>query len=231
MLAVVAGVLLGRKMLVTRRPKAPALDAETLAVHQIKMNLGCNGEQARRLLKTYNGDANQAIMDVKTGRTVLPGEEVSGDLPQYAGQLRLIRAGADSVLLVDHNDQSHTFGPDLRALLVVGILDSDQRPNKEGLGDAARGRVHAQLFVSASDGWKRFRVEASKLNYTHLGDRMHNQASRNFHEVVDELVKGAPNLHQDSSVEVFLSQRRAPIHTSQAALEKAALDAFAQLRS
>lgn len=225
LLAIAVVALIVRGMFGRKRQPTPVMDPESLAIHQIKMNLGCNSQQARLLLQTYSGDANQAIMDVKTGRAVLPGEDLAGDLPQFAGQIKKIQGKT----LTDHQEQTYTLAAETSGLLVVGILESDQRPNKEGLGDAARGRMHGQFFLSTEQGWKRFRIEASKLNYTHLGERLHNQAARNFHEVVGELTESAPRLVKDRSVESFLAERRAPIHTSLAAFEKVALDAFASL--
>lgn len=221
--AVVAWIGLTRFRLVKRAGQR--LDPESLALHQIKMTLGCDGVQARQLLKAYGGDVAQAISEVKMGRAALPGE-VLGDVPEFAGEVKELRTGEARSLIVGRDDSSFGFGPEQQGYLVIGLLNCEQRPDKNGFCDATRGRMFAQLFVNDSGAWKRYRLDSGKLNYKVLGERMQNQASRNFQRTLSGLKESNPGIVQEASVDTFVETLKAPVYKQQSDFERAAVEAF-----
>lgn len=214
-----------RRFRLSRRTGAK-LDSESLALHQVKVALACDTDKARKLLAAYDGNAAQAILEVKTGRAALPGSETGEVPPVFAGEIREMRSGESRVMLVDYEGKSFSFQPETEGFVICCILNSDQRPDKHGYGQANRGRIHTQMFLPDEEGWRRYRLDSGRIDYSSLGERMQNQACRNYQTLLEDFLDSARGLARDSSVERFLEELRAPILGSQADFEKVALRAF-----
>ena len=211
-----------------RRMRAIRLDPHRLALHQVMLNLGCDVSRAEELLKSYNGDANKAIMDIKMGVTAVP-KYVDPSLPSFGGEIRELKVEPDALVFVDHNDQTHSFPFHQACFLAIGVLQSNQRLDNQGLVDAPRGKPHAQLLLSWPEGWKRYVLNSSRLNYQDLGERKQSTASRNFQVLMGDLKERSSAMLTDRSVEPFLRELKAPKYESLVEFEKGVLQSLAAL--
>lgn len=205
-----------------QRTKAIRLDPHRLALHQVMLNLGCDVSRAEELLKTYDGDANKAIMDIKMGVTAVPAY-VDPNLPGFGGEIREFKVDPECLSFVDHNQQTHSFPFTGACFLAIGVLESHQRVDNQGFVDAPRGKPHAQLLLSWPEGWKRYVLNASRLNYKDLGERKQSTATRNFQLLMGDIKTHSKALLTDRSVEPFLRELKAPKYESLVEFEKAVL--------
>ena len=202
----------------SRRSKLVGISSD---VHQITTTLACTEHQARALLATYNGNTAKAISDIKTGRAVLPGSEFK-ELARYEGDVKSFRLEPATFGIITREDKPVFLDPDGEGLLVLGVVNPEGRIDRDGLAQANRGKTYAQLFWKTDDGWLRFLMDSSRLDYFVLGDRKQNVAIRNFKTVIEDLVKSSQGLQVHESVQPFLSDLRATNYRS-----LADLDAFA----
>jgi hypothetical protein len=208
-----------------RKSKPKKLEHAGFAVHEIRTTLACSEAQAKRLLAVYNGDSTKAIHEVKTGRAVLPGEEVS-DLALYGGEFKAFQTEKGTFELATHDGRIDELDLSAKALLLVGVVDPEQRPGNDGLARADRGPTYGQLFWEKQGAWTRYLLNSSRVNYFVLGDKKENSAVRNFRSLVDELQTRAPNLTSDASVESLKADLRAPHYKKLADFEAVASQAL-----
>lgn len=211
-------VVFGISSLIKPRSGQVQIDAVQVAKHEIRTTLGCSEKQAEQLLAIYGGNSAKAIQEVKTGKAVLPGSEVS-DLALFGGESRRFVMEDRGLLMETHDGRQELLDPSQDALLVVGVVDPQQRANNLGMGRADRGKSHGQLFWKVDGQWMRFLMTSSKMDYFVLGDKKENSAIRNFRLVVDELRTKVPNLCCDDSVKVLVDDLRAPLYKTLSAHE------------
>lgn len=182
-----------------------------MGVEQIRATLACSEEQARTLLKMYQGDTAKAIQEVKTGKATLPGASPLMTAI-YGGDVKSFGALPEGAFgLLTHDGRELTLGAEEPSLLVLGVVDQEQRPDIDGYGRADRGRTYGQLFWMVGGTWQRFLLDASRLDYTVLGEKKENSGIRNFRLLVGSLREALPNLTIDTSVEA-LEGLRAPLY-------------------
>lgn len=204
------------------------LDAAALAVHEIRTTLACSEQQAKKLLAIYNGNSAKAISEVKTGKAVLPGAEGS-ELARYGGEFKSFAARPDGLLLTTHEVGERLVALDSEALLVLGVVDEQQRPDKSGEARADRGKTYGVLFWKVDGDWVRFLLNSSRVDYFLLGEKKVNSAIRNFRLLLDELRQVAPHLKFHSSVGSFETDLRSTHYKTLAALEADASQIFKNL--
>jgi hypothetical protein len=202
----------------SRRSKLVGISSD---IHQVTTTLACTEHQARALLATYNGNTAKAISDVKTGRAVLPGSEFK-ELARYEGDVKSFRLEPATFGIVTRDDKPVFLDPDGDGLLVLGVVNPEGRTDRDGLTRADRGNTYAQLFWKTEDGWLRFLMDSSRLDYFVLGERKQNVAIRNFKVVIEDLIESSQGLQVHESVQPFLSDLQATNYRS-----LADLDAFA----
>jgi len=198
------------------------LDSIDLALHEIRTSLGCSEQQAQRLLTIYNGNSSKAINEIKTGRAVLPREEAS-EFAIFGGEFKTYSCdGLGTVVIATQDGALESLKSGVDALLVIGVLDPDQRPDARGNARADRGQTYAQLFWRREDQWVRFLLNSSRMDYSQLKQRRENSAIRNFRILIGDLLKEAPGVASDASLESLRAELRAPHYRSLADFEAAA---------
>lgn len=185
------------------------LDSLTFARHQIQTSLGCSDKQANKLLVLYSGNAAKAIHEVKTGKALLPGTECS-DIAHFGGEAKSFVVDSEGLLLQTQDSQTQRLELTHKALLFLGVVDADQRPDKTGLARADRGHTYAQLYWKEPAGWKRFLLNSTRMDYYDLGEQKQSSAIRNFLVVLEALLQAAPNIESDGSLGTLKSELRAP---------------------
>lgn len=211
------------RYLLRRVGHSPAkLSAAERAVHEITASLACTEAQAKRLLAAYGGDAAKAIHEVKTGRSVMPGEEVS-TLATFGGELKRFVLADEQVRFDSQDGQSLFFSKSERAVLTIGVVDPQQRPDSQGEARADRGPTYAQLYLHTEGGWYRYLLNSARMDYLYLGERKQNSAIRNFRLVLEELMTAVPAMEVDFSWEALKDRLRAPHFKTLAEFEAAAV--------
>ncbi|MBI3928795.1 MAG: hypothetical protein HY319_24860 [Armatimonadetes bacterium] len=209
--------------------RGPArLTGQELALHEIRSTLGCTSQQARLLLDMYHGSSAKAIMEVKTGRAVLPDPQQT-ELPASAGELRFLQAEDDLLILVDRHDRAHRIPWSQQGYFSLALLDSEKRPDARGFCDANRGRLYGHLYLLRDGRWVRFLVDGGRMDYATLGERMQNTASRNLRVLLQNVAARASDLEFDDSARAFLEELRARPYASAADFERQSLARFSQL--
>jgi hypothetical protein len=206
------------------RPKGLSrsqLDALGFAVHEIRTTLACSEIQAKKLLAIYGGNATKAINEIKTGRAVLPGEEVS-DLAIFGGEFRSFQIDDAGFALTTQDERVELLDLESPSLLVVGVIDSEQRPDKRGVARADRGQTYGQLFWRKEGEWNRYLLNSTRLDYFRLGERKEASAIRNFRIMVTELTEKLPQLSTDTSVTSLKDELKATHYRTLAEFEAAA---------
>ena len=204
---------------ILRRWRSPRrqLDSLSFAVHEIQTTLACTEQQAKKLLAIYQSSA-KAINEVKTGRAVLPGEEVS-NLARFGGEFRSFELGAEGVCLKTHDGGERLLALEAESFLVLGVIDPEQRPDAQGQARADRGKTYGQLFWEVEGEWQRFLLDASRMNYLWLGDKKENSAIRNFRLFLREFQESVPKLKPHQSLESFEASLRTTHYRTLAELE------------
>ena len=212
----------GLKFITKRSRSTPKLNDISYDIHQIRTTLACSELQARNLLSTYNGNAARAIHEVKTGKVVLPGAELES-VARFQGEAKsfLLEPSRFGVLCRDGSET--LLDPTAPALLILGVVDPEGRADNQGLQRADRGTTYGQLFWRDGETWLRFLLDASRMDYFHLGERKQNSAIRNFKIVLEDLAAASSGLKQDTSVAPFLLEFRAPHYAKLADLDAAAV--------
>lgn len=211
------------RYLLRRVGHSPAkLSAAERAVHEIMTSLACTEAQAKRLLAAYGGDTAKAINEVKTGRSVMPGEEVSA-IATFGGELKRYTITAEQLRLDSQDGESRIFPTATRVVLAIGVVDPQQRADSQGQARADRGPTYGQLYLQKEDGWHRYLLNSARMDYVFLAERKQNSAVRNFRLVLQELVDTLPTLEVDSSWEIFQEHLRAPHFKTLAEFEAAAI--------
>ena len=211
-------VYFGLNFLLKPRSAQEHVDALQLSRNEIITTLSCTEHQANQLLAIYGGNSAKAIHEIKTGKAVMPGMEVS-DVAIFGGELRSFFVEDQDFRLETHDGRSEFLDATADALLVVGVVDPEQRADAQGTGRADRGKAHAQLFWRRDEKWNRFLLTSTRLDYSVLGDKKENSAIRNFRLLIAELPTRSPNIRTDSSVQRLQDDLRAPLYASLADFE------------
>lgn len=205
---------------ILRRWRSPRrqLDSLSFAVHEIQTTLACTEQQAKKLLAVYQGNSAKAINEIKTGRAVLPGEEVS-NLARFGGEFRSFELRPEGFCVQTHDGGESVLPLEAESFLALGVIDREQRPDAQGQARADRGKTYGQLFWKVDGDWKRFLLDASRMNYLWLGDKKENSAIRNFRLFLREFKESVPNLKVHQSVESFEANLRSTHYRNLAELE------------
>lgn len=218
--ALVLGLIVyfGLNFILKPRSAKQQVDALELSRNEIITTLSCTEQQANQLLAIYEGNSAKAIHEVKTGKAVMPGMEVS-DVAVFGGEFRSFSTEGGEFKLETHDGRSEFLEGAADALLVVGVVDPAQRADTEGTGRADRGKAHAQLFWRRGETWTRFLLTSTRLDYSVLGDKKENSGIRNFRLLIAELPSQSPNIRTDSSTQHLQDELRAPLYKSLADFE------------
>lgn len=204
-----------------RRGAISKLDSVSLPLHEIQASLGCSEAQAKRLLAVYGGNSTKAIHEIKTGKAVMPGQEVS-DLALFGGEFSSFTPGDGSLSITTGDGGQAQVSTAEPGFLFLGVADPEQRPDSLGNARADRGPTYGQLFLKKDGQWLRFLMNARRMDYTALAERKQNTAIRNFRTVLEDLLQALPHLQKDLGVDRFLGELRAPHFKSLADLEASA---------
>ena len=218
--ALVLGLIVyfGLNFILKPRSAKQEVDALQVSRNEIMSSLFCTEQQANQLLAIYGGNSAKAIHEIKTGRAVMPGMEVS-DVAVFGGEFRSFSVAETDFKLETHDGRSEFLDATADALLVVGVVDPEQRADAQGTGRADRGKAHAQLFWRRGESWNRFLLTSTRLDYSVLGEQKENSGIRNFRLLIAELPKQSPNIRTDSSAQRLHDELRAPLYKSLADFE------------
>lgn len=216
------GLLLywGVRMLTRGKKQTRVVNDVSMAVSEIRTTLACSEQQARALLAAYGGNSAKAIMEVKTGKADLPGQEVE-DVAEYGGELRSFEVKGGTLEVHTHDGGNRQVSLSDKAMLFIGVVDPEQRADNHGLARADRGPTYGQLYWSTPNGWVRFVLNATRINYFILGDNKVNSGIRNFRLVVEMMKEQFPHLLCDDSVTPLVGNLKAPHYRKPAGFEAA----------
>ncbi len=126
------------------------------------------------------------------------------------GQVKAFEFGEGTLRVINHSEQIVEVPLESLLLLTVGVFGATQVTGPDGMVDAGRGHIGADLFVVVEDNrCLQFMLDRSRLSYAHLGDRMVDSGVANFRLTVADLIERVPGLHTNDSAVAFAREGRA----------------------
>lgn len=126
------------------------------------------------------------------------------------GQVKAFEFGEGTLKIINHSEQVLEAPLESLLLLTVGVFGATQVTGPDGMVEAGRGHIGADLFVVVEDNrCLQFMLDRSRLSYAHLGERMAESGVANFRLTVADLIERLPGLNTNDSARAFAEQGRA----------------------
>ena len=160
-------------------------------------------------LKSEVADAFMALLEQDGVRVIkIPIQQMMTF--SSGGQVKALEFGESTIRIINHSEQTVDANLESLLLLTVGVFGAESISGPDGMVEARRGHVGADLFVL----WEnkrclQFQFDQSRLSYSHLGDRMANNGLANFRLTVGDLIERVPTLKTNDSAVAFAKDGRA----------------------
>lgn len=125
------------------------------------------------------------------------------------GQLKTLSFEGNTVTLTNHSEDSFTVPSEQLLLLTVGLFGATGITGPDGMVEASKGHMGADLFVLEDDVCYQFALDQTRLTYAHLGDKMASNGFENFKLTIADLVEKVPTLQTNESVASLIEKGRA----------------------